>query len=171
MPNFEQRIRSFCSEYNLSVDGECLNNAEVTYRYEMEELLFSAFQEVGSVSYAETGTSPAEYLPDVVGMYLSLLDQPQWDIESLTSEDGWDTASVILKNNEGSTNQFTINGIENSDWVPGDLSNKMRLFSKKYADKTLITFFSDDPYLVLALPHVVAEELELIIDEFSQSID
>jgi hypothetical protein len=163
--NFKSEIKVFSKNQSLIVNEDALIEGEYT-RYELEDSLFLALNENGLVQYCETGTSPAEYLPSVIEDCVALLAEEPWSITSLTTADNWQTAKVVLSCNDDNYS-FTINHINNCDWLPADLSEKLYEFSKVKANQRLMTFFSDDPYLVLALSHEASKELESIIDRYT----
>jgi hypothetical protein len=161
---FLEQVKFFTKKFSLKIiENELLEGQ----RHEIEDGICSALKENGLVRFAETGAPPPEYLPSVINDYLDMIEGKTWSINNVTTLNTWQTANVILKHKGGEDYSFTINNIDGADWVPYDLSVKMNEFSKTKCDKTLITFFSDDPYLILALPHEAAEELEGIIEQYS----
>lgn len=164
MSSLENDLRKWVKHYALTVNEDAFEGLYAGQRHEIEEGLFSLFCEHGSMQNAEMGTSPAEYLPSVIGDYLDLLPADTWKLASVTSKDGWETAQVELCHSNGDTYYFNVDDVSNSDWVPADLPSKMRKFSEDKADHTLIAFHSDDPYVIVALPKQAAAELLEIIE-------
>jgi hypothetical protein len=164
----EIKLRDFATKYKFKIKNENWQGIQEGQRHEIEEGLVSLFEGHGKTAYAETGTEPCEYLPGLVKSILQLLGITEWLLEEVGSEDEWETAKVTLNHSSGERYQFIVAGVDGSDWVPSDLFIKMQNFSKAKCEKTLMTFFSDDPYLMLALPHEAAIELGTIIDEYAE---
>lgn len=161
--NFIDEIVLFAKKSSLALDASVLVEGS---RSEIEEGLSIALQKNGIVLYSETGASPSEYLPCVIEDYLNLLGDKLWSIESVTSSDSWETADITIKTHDNDSYAFSVKNVNNCDWVPHDLSVKLYEFSKKKSNRILLTLFGDDPYLVLALEHESAKELESIIERY-----
>jgi hypothetical protein len=166
MPTFENALREWVKLYQLTVNEESLDAFYPSERHIIEESLFSLFYEIGTVQYAETGAPPKEYLPSVVNDYLTLLTDKSWQFNCINSNDGWETAEIELLHQSGETYQFHLIDVNNSDWVSGDIALKMQEFSAAKAEQTLLTFYSDDPYVIIRLPHQAAIDLDNLIDKF-----
>jgi hypothetical protein len=165
--SLKNALAQFANKYQFAIDDKHWSYLQEGQRHEIEEGLFSVFDSYGTVAYAETGATPCEYLPDLIDTILNLLDE-NWQVEDVDSGDEWQTALVELVSSANDEYQFVIDDVNDSDWVPADLFIKLRAFSKAKCNKTFMTFFSDDPYLILALPHQAADELESIIEQFSE---
>jgi hypothetical protein len=90
-----------------------------------------------------------------------------WRVLSVSSNDGWKTADVKLESSAGEFYSFRIENVGNQDWVPVDVFAKVNTFAKKNANYSLSVFYSDDPYRVLPLPHDAFNELEAIIERYT----
>lgn len=164
----KNRLSNFVAKYNFQISDECWSLIQEGQRHEIEDGLFSVFNTYGTVGYSETGTSPSEYLPSIINEILQLLEVKDWELLELDSCDEWMTAQVELIHSSDQRYQFTIQEVDDSDWVPSDIFNKMQIFSRAKCNKSFVTFFSDDPYRMLTLPHEAALEIESIIDECSE---
>lgn len=132
----------------------------------IEECLFDIFVDKGSMSYAETGCSPAEHLPAAIYQYLELLNtEHPWQVDNIRSDDGWQTARISLSNTE---QQYTavLEHVDNSDWLSPDVALRMKELSAQYGDQTLVTFFGDDPYVIVAMAHEAAVELDALVEKY-----
>lgn len=161
--SLREELVDFTRCHGFTIDDEHWNYLQEGQRHEIHDGLFSVFEGFGAVAYAEAGTGPYEYLPDLIKTMLYLLDIKGWVLDDVDSEDQWQTAQVELIHSSGEIYQFVIDEVEDSDWVPMDIFKKMEEFAKEKCDKTIVIFFSDDPYRMLALPFDAAEELEAII--------
>jgi hypothetical protein len=171
MASLENTLREWVKQYELTVNADAFEGIYAGQSHEIEDSLFSLFCEHGSMQYAEMGTSPSEYLPSLISDYLGLLSAETWKLSGVTSNDRWETAQVELSHINGDKFQFNLDEVNDSDWVPADLAPKMQKFSAEKADQTLMTFYSDDPYVIVALQHEAAKELEVIIDEYAEPYD
>lgn len=168
MTSLENALRKWAKQYELAVNEDAFEGFYIGQQHEIEDGLFSLFCEHGSMQYAEMGTSPSEYLPSLIRDYLDLLSADTWRVSSVKSNDGWETAQVDLCHSNGDAYRFKLDEVNDSDWVPADLAPKMQFFSAEKADQTLMTFYSDDPYVIVRLPHDAAKELDAIIDEYAE---
>lgn len=167
MSEFDKKIKSWASNNGFEIANNICFEKDLAYM--ISESLCWGFEKYGLIQYAETGTNPAEYLPSVIREYLSQLGNECWQLDKVSSADQWESADVILSNKEtGKKYAFTLLEVNNSDWVSGDLSAKMKKISQEKIEQALLTFYSDDPYLVVAIPKAAAQELESIIDQYTK---
>ncbi len=164
----EVRLHNFAEKYQFDIQYKCWSLIQEGQRHEIEDSLFSLFNGYGQTGYVETGTEPSEYLPDIISTILHLLGAIDWQLKAINSSDEWVTVQVDLVHSSGELYQFIVEEVDASDWISPDIFFKMQDFSKARLDKTLMIFFSDDPYRMLALPHKAAIELGAIIDECSE---
>ena len=159
--DFEQDVRNFAQRYNYQLPKEA--HFEPGDKSLVHESLFTAFESLGYVEYSEQGCGPGSYLWDLVDVYLQQIPDNPWKVQDCDSDDGWMTAKVDLVKTSGETYSFVLEDVYDSDWVPAHLPAEMRKFSKENCDKTLVTFFGDDPFVIVAMPHQAAEEIYALI--------
>lgn len=122
----EIKLRHFATKYQFRIKNESWQYIQEGQRHEIEEGLISLFEDHGEIAYAETGTEPCEYLPDLVNSILHLLGTTEWHLEDVDSEDEWETSKVKLIHSSGERYQFIVSGVDGSDWVPSDLFIKKK---------------------------------------------
>ncbi len=93
--------------------------------------------------------------------YLEQIAEHEFELESVDSYDDWETARVVISGGEQNI-KFQLNDVNDSDWVPPSLSDKMYEFSKKYCDKILHTLHGEDPFIVLYLTEESISDLDTI---------
>lgn len=136
-------------------------------RHEIEEGLYSVFEDVGVEGFMETGTAPDEYLPAIISTALQLLQVNDWSLGSVSSSDDWITADVSLEHMSDQVYEFTIHDNDDSDWLSFDVFTQLNQFARTHADLSLLTICSDDPYRVLTVPHQGLEEFEKIMQAYA----
>jgi|TARA_B100000965_G_scaffold378187_2_gene372828 hypothetical protein len=159
--DFDKDLYKFALRYGYQISDS--DHSEPSNTSLVHAHLFDAFELLGHVEYSEQGCGPANYLWELIDVYLQQIPGNSWKVYDCDSDDGWMTAKVELVSSDGETYQFVLEDIFDSDWVPAQLPAKMRAFSKENCDKTLVTFFGDDPFVILAMPHNAAEEIYSLI--------
>lgn len=161
-------LKAFTQQHSIPVPEAHWEYFQEGQRHEIEEGLFSIFSHLGEVIYRETGEFPNNYMPDVIDIILQVLKETEWSVDDVYSEDDWETAIVELVHTSGKPYQFTVEGVDNSDWIPPQLITKLQAFSHSECTQSLVTFYSDDPFRVIGLPHEVARDLEALIQHHAQ---
>jgi len=164
----EAALREFTQKHAISIPEQQWEFIQEGQQHEIEDGLYQIFEGYGIEGMGETGTSAEEYMPSIILGSLELLDCHEWALQELSSDNAWMTANVVLAHENGTEHQFTIDDVNDSDWVAFDVFTKLNRFAKQYSENALVTFCSDDPFRVISLPHAIAAELKTIIDEFAE---
>lgn len=117
----------------------------------------------------EMGDSPENYLEGCIDDGLDLLPGTPWKIESVNSNDDWQTANVSLVNKEGQSYKYSIKDVEDSDWISSGFFEELEKFSSRKCDLTLIQLPIDAFYKLAAIPHQASKDLSEIIDKYVES--
>ena len=94
-----------------------------------------------------------------------MVEAPEWKVIDVMSEDDWSTSDVDLESSSGATYSFKIKDVNDEDWVPVDIFDKVNAFAKQHGNCSVSVFFSDDPYRVIALDHEAVEILDAIVEK------
>ena len=151
--SFKQELMSFCEQYSINVSKDNWEYVHSGQAHVISESLFNLFEGVGVDDVSETGCPPSDFLPSMVAELIEMVDAPEWKVIDVRSEDDWTTSDVDLESSSGATYSFKIKDVNDEDWVPVDIFNKVNTFAKKHAKYSVSVFFSDDPYRVIALDH------------------
>jgi hypothetical protein len=170
--SFKGEIMFFCKLHSINVTEEYVQYLHPAQAHQISECLYSLFDGLGFEDTLETGMPPSDFLPSLIEHLLALIEpENAWRVENVSSVDNWDSADIELKSSTGETYRFRVKGVDDSDWVPVDLFDKINGFAKKYAKYSLAVFFSDDPYRVIPFTHDAFNELESIIERHTEAYD
>ncbi len=157
-------IKEWAAKYTLSVDHEALDDLYSGSRFEIDSQLFNVLQPAAKyVEFLEVGAPSSEYLAPTIN---EILAGQGWVVESVSSSDDWQTARVTLSDEKGNQQELYLDDIEDSDWIPPSLFEKLEQFSKTYCGCVVKVFASDDPYLVIDLSFEANNELEEILARY-----
>jgi len=87
----------------------------------------------------------------------------EWKLHSVESEDNWQTAQLTFKHKTKGEDQFTINDLENSDWLSSGTLDLLLKTSKRFSKYRLRAFTNDNFFTIAALKKNAYEDLEDII--------
>ena len=163
--SFKQELMNFCERYSINVSNDNWEYVHPGQAHEISESLFSLFEGVGVDDVSETGCPPSDFLPSMVDELIEMVEAPEWKVIDVRSEDNWNTSDVDLESSSGATYSFKIKDVNDEDWVPVDIFDKVNAFAKQHGKYSVSVFFSDDPYRVIALDHEAAEILDAIVEK------
>lgn len=168
--NLENSITAFAEHYSLDINKACFDELQTCcFRYEIEECLCSVFENVGLSEEYETGTGPSEYLPELLEYALSYVGANHWRVSKIISTDNWMTANISLENNKSEHYEYSLNDVNESDCIPASFYSEFNEFARAYCEKSLLTF-SSGFVRIIALPHQAIEDMEKILEHFSESM-
>jgi serine/threonine protein phosphatase PrpC len=166
---FTEKLKALCSKYDIVVVPDNWQYAYAGQQHEISDSLYSVFDGHGYEECLETGMPPSDFLPSLVSELIELVVGSQWKVDDVDSDDDWDTAIVKLLNTQSNESvQFTIDDVDDQDWVPVDVFDKLNQFARKHGDTSIAVFISDGPFRAVPMTHDAYDELLEIIQEFTE---
>jgi hypothetical protein len=165
--NFKDELQHFCEKYSIKILEENWQYVDEGQAHELSDSMYSLFEGTSFEDVLETGMPPSDFLPELVEGLVGMVQAEDWKVRCVESDDEWSTANVKIESSAGEVYSFRIEDVDNQDWVPVDVFDKVNTFAKKNANYSLSVFYSDDPYRVLPLPHDAFNELEAIIERYT----
>ena len=163
-------IISWAERNEINLDKAIMTNAPDD-KYEFNNSLVNSLKEGGSGYWRDSyeGRHPTGFMSDLIKGILSTVIDKDISLTSLTSDDDWESAKIVLKTEDDET-EMVIPGAggEDAEYASPEIFPTLEDYVKQHCQNKLKGIFSDVGYIYLYLTDSQIKEFDQIISKIPE---
>lgn len=161
------KVIEWADSNKINIDKDILLSSELSGPHTFNDVLVCALKSAGHFwRDAYEGLDPDAFFPQIINGALSLITDGDVKLESLSSNDDWQSAVAVI-NNKGVKTELTIDNVGGYDleYAPSELHEALIDYSKDHFSKSLEIITCDESYVYLYVSNESVNELQAIINQ------